>query len=96
MNIVWLDDPGNTGWAPPTLQPGQTTTTSIGVNGAAIGDFVLVSNEIPSWPLNPKIGFSGQVIGPNTVSVLLANYSSEVFTAPSATWHARVMKRVSP
>lgn len=99
MSVVWLDDPGNAGWAPPILQPGQTTTFSINVQGAEMDDFVLVSTEIPSFPLNNKIGFEGHMIRPGVVGVILKNFSDEPYHAPPATWHARVMKRtwmVSP
>jgi hypothetical protein len=93
MNMVWLDDPGNTGWNPGTIPQWGYASTSIGVMNAEIGDFVMVSNEVPDWGLNPTLVIGGFVIRPNTVHAYIFNASSNPVTIPSATWHARVMKR---
>jgi len=90
---VWLDDPGNGGWNPGTIEPGGYASTYIDVNGAEISDFVMVSSEWEGWDLNPQLIITSWVIRPNAVHIGVKNEGSTPVTITESRWHARVMKR---
>ena len=94
---VWLNDVGNMGWAPGVIQPGNAMTSTIDVVGAETGDFCFVSTESQAWEPWDVVGVTlTGIAGPNKVKVTIANNGTKDFDPGSATYHARVMKRVSP
>lgn len=85
----WLFEQPLTGSAtydPPSLADGATTTTTITVNGARVGDVAEVSAP---YSLSGIIA-TAYVNTPNVVTVLLNNESGGTVDLGSGTWRAAV------
>lgn len=79
---------GSATYDAPSIAAGGTTTTTVTVTGAALGDFALVSFSITVAGLV----VTAYVSAANTVSVVLYNPTAGAINLASATLRARVLK----
>jgi hypothetical protein len=75
-------------WDPGPLPGGRSAAKEIPVQGAALGDFVLVA---PGCDVQHAT-VSGTVTGPDTVTVVIANPTDRALTVGPSTWKIRVVK----
>ena len=81
---------GSTTYNPPSIAAGATTSTTVTVTGASLGDFV----EMVSFSLDTQlITFSAYVSSANTVTVVLTNTTAGAIDLGSGTLRVRVNKR---
>ncbi|WP_243438742.1 hypothetical protein [Fundidesulfovibrio soli] len=78
-------------WTPPSLNPGAQATTWVAIPGGGTfsGDFVLCGCDGQLYDLILTAQVSGQ-----RVNFVLTNLSSSTVNVGSATFHARVFKRI--
>lgn len=80
---------GSFTWDPPSLNDGDKTSTTVTVNSASVGDFVMVSHQL-SWQ---GVKAWGDVTASNTVTVYLHNETGGVVNIGSGTVRVMVFKR---
>lgn len=82
---------GTVTWNPPSIANGASSTTTITVNGAAFGDYVVASfnGDLSGLALNAYVSAS------NTVTAILLNNSGGAIDLGSATVRARVFKKLN-
>lgn len=73
---------------PPSIAAGAQATAAVTVNGAAFGDYVMVSAP---YDLQ-GVGAHGYVSAANTVTVLLKNGTAAAVDLPAGTWKIKVLK----
>ena len=80
---------GSTTWDPANIAAGASTTTTVAVTGAAVGDYV-----IPSFSLSlAGTVLTAYVSGANTVTAVLSNPTAGAVDLASGTLKVRVEKR---
>jgi hypothetical protein len=79
---------GEVAYNPPSMATGTETTTTVTVNGAALGDFVQVSFGVDTQ----GIKLFARVSAANTVTVTLRNDTGGTLDLSSGTLRARVTK----
>ena len=77
---------GSAVWDPPNLASGASTTTTITVAGAAVGNFVQLSFGLDLQGLS----LVGYVSSANTVTAVLSNLTGGAINLASSTLKARV------
>jgi len=75
-------------WDPGSIAAGASTTTTITVAGAALGDFVLVSFSLDLQGMD----VGGYVSAVNTVTVILSNLTGSAIDLGSGTVAVLVLK----
>lgn len=75
-------------WSPGTVSQGASTSTTVSVAGASIGDFVLVSISDDTQGCL----LTGSVTSSNTVTVLLANLTGASVTFSDVVAYVLVLK----
>jgi hypothetical protein len=81
---------GSTTWDPASISANSSTTTTITVSGAALGDPVTISKTSGSYS-NGEVYFA-YVSATNTVTIQLQNVSGGTFDISSATYNVIVLK----
>lgn len=79
---------GTATWDPGSIANGAQTTTSVTVTGAAVGDTVAVGFSVTQLTMI----LSGYVSAPNTVTVIMLNFSGAARDLASGTLRADVWK----
>lgn len=79
---------GSTTWNPGSITDQTELGINITVNGAAVGDFVIVAPGVSTQDMT----FSGCVSAPNTVRVTLSNQTGGPIDLASSTWKVKVLK----
>ena len=82
---------GKAEWNPKGLQPGTSTLTKVTVNGATVGDFVMVSMSANIWDLN----LTAHVSESNTVTAVLSSHRGGWIDLAPLTIYAAVKPRVT-
>ena len=92
VSCVWVDEigayQGSATYDAPSIAAGATTTTTITVTGAALGDFAVASAPVDLAGLV----VTAYVSAANTVTVVLYNPTAGAIDLASGTWKAKVIK----
>ncbi len=83
---------GSATYDPPSLAAGVSTTTTVTVVGAELGDFV----TLPSFSISMPLTVTAKVTAADTVTLNYANETAGTVDAASHTVYVEVKKRITP